>query len=585
MEQSRNEQMEVSEDVDAFDFEMLGPLTEEVRLDSGSESEDEFLSAEEVRAVLEKSKDFVDEIEDEKPAESFDWSCDYEIFRGRPEPYLNASNCGPNIEETDPLKLFTHVWDHNIMSLIVAQTNEYAWQQISQAAESVDGISANSRVNDWVETTTDELYRLFGLIIFMSIVVAERVDEYWNREILAIGDGFHKVMSLKRYWLLMRFLHFVNNYNVSICGSKRKVAKIQPIIDHCNVIFDSMYTARREICIDESLLLYKGPLNWVRCVRSKAARFGIKYYELCESKTGYLLKFEVYTGKEYPQAGSSGENSSNGFTSASAKVVLRLMEGFLHKGHCLFMDNFCNSLRLARFLKFNKTDVVGTLNRRSIGTPGEIKTPLEKKVPRGAVTSRHCGDVSVLSWKDVRLVTTVSTFHNANMMPGRRAGQLKPVVVHDYNKYTGGVDLKDRKLSMYSREPERGVKLYLKILERLINVSIFNIFIIHWQNSDNPLTHRQFRHKLVKQLVQVRPNPRVMTPPALSRLDGFNHFPMHSNSVENRVENKRVKFKRNRCVRCSLKKIRKEVNTICQKCQKFICLGQCWIDYHTVENL
>ncbi|CAK1553303.1 unnamed protein product [Leptosia nina] len=99
--------------------------------------------------------DFVDE-EEKIPAESFDWSCDYEIFCGRPEPYLNASNCGTNIEETDPLKLVTHVWDYNIMSLIVAQTNEYAWQQISQAAESVDGISANSRINDWVETTTDD---------------------------------------------------------------------------------------------------------------------------------------------------------------------------------------------------------------------------------------------------------------------------------------------------------------------------------------------------------------------------------------------------------------------------------------------
>ncbi|CAK1540608.1 unnamed protein product [Leptosia nina] len=157
----------------------------------------------------------------------------------------------------------------------------------------------------------------------------------------------------------------------------------------------------------------------------------------------YLLKLRSIRAKNI-HSRELWRELLNAFTSASAKVVLRLMKGFLHKGHCLFMDNFYNSLRLARFLKFNKTDVVGTLNRRRIGTPGEIKTLLENKVPRGAVTSRHCGDVSVLSWKDVRLVTTVSTFHNANMMPGRRAGRpiLKPVVVHDYNKYMGGVDLK-----------------------------------------------------------------------------------------------------------------------------------------------
>ncbi|CAK1553311.1 unnamed protein product [Leptosia nina] len=79
MEQSGSNGMPL-EKVDAFDFEMLGPLSEELRLDSGSESEDEFMSVEEIRAVLGGSKDFVDE-EEKIPAESFDWSCDYEIFR------------------------------------------------------------------------------------------------------------------------------------------------------------------------------------------------------------------------------------------------------------------------------------------------------------------------------------------------------------------------------------------------------------------------------------------------------------------------------------------------------------------------
>lgn len=220
-----------------------------------------------------------------------------------------------------------------------------------------------------------------------------------------------------------------------------------------------------------------------------------------------------------------------GFTSASAKVVLRLMQGFLHKGHCLTMDNFYISVNLTRFLKSNKTDVIGTLNRRRLETPRDIQTINEKRMERGAVVARHCGDVSVLSWKDVKLVTTVSTYHNADMMPGRRAGQqiLKPVVVNDYNKYMGGVDLKDQMLSMYLIERKRGIKWYLKVFKRLMNISILNIYIIHRANSTNPLSHRQFRYKLAEQLVQRYPNfiiPRIINPPALLRLDGDKHFPI-----------------------------------------------------------
>ncbi|CAK1554972.1 unnamed protein product [Leptosia nina] len=56
---------------------------------------------------------------------------------------------------------------------------------------------------------------------------------------------------------------------------------------------------------------------------------------------------------------------------------------------------------------------------------------------------------------------------------------------------------------------------------------------------DKPLTHGQFRNKLANQLAQVRPNPpipRIMNPPVASRLDGINHFPIYSNSVENRFD-------------------------------------------------
>lgn len=48
----------------------------------------------------------------------------------------------------------------------------------------------------------------------------------------------------------------------------------------------------------------------------------------------------------------------------------------------------------------------------------------------------------MLAWKDVRLVTSVSTYHKNDMVPGRRAGQAisNPAVVAHYNRHMGGVE-------------------------------------------------------------------------------------------------------------------------------------------------
>lgn len=74
----------------------------------------------------------------------------------------------------------------------------------------------------------------------------------------------------------------------------------------------------------------------------------------------------------------------------------------------------------------------------------------------------------------------ISTFHDDATYVGSKAGKtlVKPVCVRDYNNTMGGIDLKDQKLSMYLLERKRGLKWYIKIFKRLLNVSILNGYII-----------------------------------------------------------------------------------------------------------
>ncbi|XP_041978560.1 piggyBac transposable element-derived protein 4-like [Aricia agestis] len=563
------------------------PLAAPPAVDSGSEAEeDENITAiEQLQEILETEEDEVLDNTWEADNNVFDWTDDYTSFRGVQEEFHEIT--GSKIEGTRPLEVFTQLWDEPLMELIKAETNRYAEDLIATHFETEEDLPQNSRLHQWSETTVAELYKLIGVMMIMGMCIRGRMDEYWSTGVLGM-PGFRKLMSKGRFLLLMRVLHFVDNNTISGRGPERKLAKIKPILDYLNIKFKAAYTPRREVSIDESLLLWKGHLSWTQYIRTKAARVGIKSYELCEAATGYVLNIIIYTGK-----GTSAATAVYGFTSSTAKIVLELFKDYLGKGYKLFMDNFYNSIKLTRFLKSQRTDVVGTLNRRCVDCPQVIKDLKEKQVQRGAVESRHCGDVSVVAWKDVRLVTTVSTCHNANMVRRRRSGQVvhKPEVVHEYNQFMGGVDLKDQKLSMYSLERKRGLKWYVKVFRRLINISVLNSYILYCSNigKNKKMTHRQFRYKLAEELcAQLEENlvsraaPRHAEP--CDRLNtSVDHFPQHKEA--SRTCNKQVRFQRGSCARCLAKKERKVCNILCSHCKVFLCIGQCWRDFHTLETL
>lgn len=511
----------------------------------------------------------------------FVWSEDFDEFTGLEEMYQEQP--GPTIQITSPIDIFKNIWDRDIMEIIVVETNKYAWQIIVQASEHENGITPASRLNDWFDTTVEELYTFFSIMMFMSLCNRGRIDEYWNTGILGM-PSFRKIMSKNRFLLLLRFLHFVNNDYLTdnIHGDDRKIFKLGPILEHCNRKFGELYIPRKALSIDESLLLWKGRLSWLQCIRTKAARFGIKSYDLCEAETGYLLKMIIYTGKR-----QDAEQDLHGFTNATAKVVLRLSDGYLDKGHCLYMDNYYNSVGLARFLKQRRTDVVGTLNRRRIETPPQIKNLNDRCLQRGKMAAAHCGDVTVLAWKDVKLVSMISTFHKNDMTPGRRANLEydKPLVVHNYNKYMGGVDLKDQKISMYLLERKRGLKWYVKVFRRLLNCSILNSYLIYKSNErGRKINHRQFRYALAEALFLERTHPQRVRPAAILHHDRYNgdHFPAHLEMEDNVRPNKRSnRHVRRACVQCKANNKRTEVNIVCTGCNVFLCVGQCWRQYHT----
>ena len=90
---------------------------------------------------------------------------------------------------------------------------------------------------------------------------------------------------------------------------------------------------------------------------AKPTRFGIKLYQVCESKTGYCLGFDIYTGStrgtDYCEAMDIPDSCNK-----TTRIVLGLLArcGLHQKGHNIFMDNFYTSPEL-----FNELDLLETI--------------------------------------------------------------------------------------------------------------------------------------------------------------------------------------------------------------------------------
>jgi hypothetical protein len=98
-----------------------------------------------------------------------------------------------------------------------------------------------------------------------------------------------------------------------------RLYKLKPILYHLNAKFRSVHTPECDVSVEEYLMM------WKIYIPSKHARFGIKSFELCETKSGYVWNFIIYTGQD-TVFGKFLKNEPY-----SSKIVLQLMAPLLNQ--------------------------------------------------------------------------------------------------------------------------------------------------------------------------------------------------------------------------------------------------------------
>jgi hypothetical protein len=303
---------------------------------------------------------------------------------------------------------------------------------------------------------------------------------------MIVTPMFGQLFSRDRFMMLLKYLHFSNKSN-QVEGDR--LHKIKPVINQRRTKFKLLIIPYKNLCIDGSVVLWKGSLSFKQFIPTRRHRFGIKVFVICDCQTGVVLDFIVYTG-------SSTEFKLDKNLGKSVYVVMTLMKPYLNKGHSLFPDNWYTSPRLFEKLHEFKTGACGTLRKNRIG-------PVKfSQLTKGDFDYNNTNILMALKWQDKREVIMLSTIHKPKMIPTRKNDWktqkviVKPECVIDYNENMSSVDKTDMQISFI--ECVRKIfKWYKKFFFNLLDLSTLNAYILFKVKHKKTIQFGDFRIELI----------------------------------------------------------------------------------------
>lgn len=134
----------------------------------------------------------------------------------------------------------------------------------------------------------------------------------------------------------------------------------------------------------------------------KPIKRGIKVWAASCSKTGYLLNFDIYQGKQGDPEIGLGE-----------RVVTSLSNPFSNKGFCFYFDGFFSNIPIMKNMLEKNNFGCGTIKaNRKCFPSADLKT--DKIFNQGEFNIVTLKELSVSKWKDrgTKCVNVVSNMHD-----------------------------------------------------------------------------------------------------------------------------------------------------------------------------
>lgn len=473
-----------------------------------------------------------------------------------------------------PLDYFFKFFSEEIIDYITEQTNLY---------------SVQSNPVKCIDVTNTDMRDFLAVTILMGIIKLPSYRDYWNKDYRypLIAD----VMPLKKYEQIRRFLHFVDNTEVT----DDRYFKLRPLLEKVRTNCLQLEEECR-YSIDEMMVAYKGTRagNRRQYMPKKPKKWGIKLF-VRAGVSGLVYDFLPYGGEDTFRFCSFTEYENS--LGLGAKVVLALCKTIKKKPANVYFDNFFTSLELIHFLREEYGIFsLGTIRANRLKGCQEF-LPSDKELSkkgRGSSKQIVCNEkkVAVVKWIDNKSVTLASSFVDSFPM-----GKVKrwskeskskvdvecPAIVRQYNSFMGGVDLSDMLVALYKTN-FRTKRWYMAIFSQLLDVCINNAWLLHRRETKEKsgIALKKFRRDIAIELMKKNrlnyhhENPaspvvnRIVEPVAprpseAIRFDNVGHLPVYR--------------ERGRCRYCK----EGQTSVHCVKCELRLCFlpkRNCFFNFH-----
>ncbi|XP_050518714.1 piggyBac transposable element-derived protein 4-like isoform X2 [Diabrotica virgifera virgifera] len=417
-----------------------------------------------------------------------DWS--FTEIPNQSLPFTKTAGFLVDVNSAEPFDYFQLLATDDFFNMLCEKANKYPIDVIAQDSGS------KSRITSWYDVNVTEMKIFLGLLFHMGSIRMDRMNDYWEINNLvwfpSFISWFPSFMSCNRFLLIFRSLQFEDT------GLElRDFGKIMPLINYYNNRMMQIYYPNRELCINESMSLWKGRVKFPYYIK-KRLQFGLKLYILCEA-SGTVLKLLLVDAR--------CEDPSLSDEKHAEQVVLNLLEEQLDNGHSVFIDNLYSSLKLAEELLLRKTYVTGILRCKTRkGKPeAVVKTKLKKG---GLVVQYNSQGICIIKWRDFGQVTAISSEFNASMntVVSKRGREKKtPVMLDKHDEFTAGVDYCDQVMSYYPCENDL-VVWYKKVAIHIFQIMMLTSYYLYKKgNPNSKMIFYDYRLHIIKKLIGLTP--------------------------------------------------------------------------------
>ena len=205
-----------------------------------------------------------------------------------------------------------------------------------------------------------EIKAYIGLLLIFGVTRKRDVciNEIWNT------DSLHHLFLANATMTRERFKEITSN----ILFDDLKTRNLRSVTDETFFKFSeifsefqdnlrNVYEPGRQMCVDETLYAFRGRFKIRQYMKSKPAKYGIKFYNLVDVETSILLECNIYLGKS---------NTKDLEMLIGEQTVLDLCKNYYFTSRSITMDNFFTTVSLADALFEKNLTITGTFRSNKV---------------------------------------------------------------------------------------------------------------------------------------------------------------------------------------------------------------------------